>query len=130
MARISLRIIAELCRKAVHVRNFAVINHKTYTYCLKAHKCFEKDIDNEFYNFLEAATHIAFDRWEDQFLRITTKLLHLFYRAKMSVRIELLAEKDDRSYLLAYESLMLAMRNLFRMDIQWVRMQLEGVENS
>lgn len=46
MARISLRIIAELCRKAVHVRNFAVINHKTYTYCLKAHKCFEKDIDN------------------------------------------------------------------------------------
>lgn len=48
----------------------------------------------------------------------------------MSVRIELLAEKDDRSYLLAYESLVLAMRNLFRMDIQWVRMQLEGVENS
>lgn len=48
----------------------------------------------------------------------------------MNVRIELLAEKDDRSYLLAYESLVQAMRNLFNMQNEWVRVQFYGVENS
>jgi hypothetical protein len=45
LARIVIRIIAELCKKATHIRNFAILNHKTYTYCLKAYKCFGKDID-------------------------------------------------------------------------------------
>lgn len=44
MVRAVLRSITELCIKSTHIRNFAVINHKTYTYCLKAYKKFGEEV--------------------------------------------------------------------------------------
>ena len=56
MVRTVLKTIAELCIKSKHVRNFAVINHKTYTYCLKAYKKFGDEVKYEFVYFLNGAT--------------------------------------------------------------------------
>lgn len=52
LVRIILRIIGDLCRKSAHIRNFAVINHKTYTYCLKVYKHFGDEVRGEFYSAL------------------------------------------------------------------------------
>jgi hypothetical protein len=42
--KVILRIIGNLCRKKEHIRNFAVLNHKTFTYCLKAYKQYGDDL--------------------------------------------------------------------------------------
>jgi len=44
MVRTALSIIGELCKKSINIRNFAVINHKTYTYCLKAYKKYNRQV--------------------------------------------------------------------------------------
>lgn len=60
LARTSMRIISQLCKKNMYIRNFAVLNHKTYTYILKSFKAFGEDIKLEFYMFLWAATSHEF----------------------------------------------------------------------
>jgi hypothetical protein len=40
LVKTSVSIIACLCEKGQHVRNFAIDNHKAYKYCMKAYKCF------------------------------------------------------------------------------------------
>ena len=65
--------------KSAHIRNFAVINHKTYTYCLKAYKKYNSQVEKEFFRFLEAATHIDFKRNEEQFNRISAKILNTVF---------------------------------------------------
>lgn len=73
-------MIAQLCRKAQHIRNFAVLNHKTFVYCLKCLNVFGEEIRLEFCMFLEAATHYAFGRkGEDQYKRITNKIIKCFF---------------------------------------------------
>jgi hypothetical protein len=116
LARVALRVISHLCRKGPCVRNFAVLSHKTYTYCLKAFKHFAASVRLEFYAFLEAATYLKFERHgEEQFKRITSKAVALFYEEQMDIRVELFSE-HDRSELKAYQKIIKTISNLLEMQ--------------
>jgi len=70
LAKIGLRIIAELCRKKAVIRNYVVLNHKSYKYWQQAFRQFETDIQLEYYQVLEMATAKPFSRREQEFSKI------------------------------------------------------------
>jgi hypothetical protein len=94
MVRTAMSTVGWLCRKSAHVRNFAVINHKTYTYCLKAYKRYPS-LQHQFFSFLEAATHLDFQRNDEQFNRISAKILTTLFATPCNFQNSQLASLED-----------------------------------
>ena len=70
LTKVGLRIIAELCRKHKKSRDYVVLNNKSYSYWQQAFKQFGADIRLEYYQLLEAATEIPFERRDQQLNKI------------------------------------------------------------
>jgi hypothetical protein len=122
----SLRIIADLCKKSSHVRNFAVLNHKTCTYWSKAFKQFGADVRTEYYALLEAATAIRFEHNEQQFSRIENKIIIHFVEEQWDLLLIDPAEIEQRLRQLTH--LMAAFRNLIAMKCAWILNNVERHE--
>jgi hypothetical protein len=66
--------------------------------------------------FLEAATHYPFARrGEEQYKRITTKIIKSFFHEQINIRIELFLDTAQTSSLRAYDYLITALANLIKM---------------
>jgi hypothetical protein len=62
MVKVAMRVLCEICRKGEHVRNFTMLNHRSYTYCLKAYKLFGSPLRTDYLHFLLAVTEHPFTR--------------------------------------------------------------------
>jgi len=124
LAKIGLRIIAELCRKKAVIRNYVVLNHKSYKYWQQAFRQFETDIQLEYYQVLEMATAKPFSRREQEFSKIENSIVGIFAQDR---RWDLLVM--DEQQMMELSCILKALKNIFAMKSGWLTVLVRNFEN-
>ena len=118
LARSALRTIATLCKNYSVNRDFLLISGKTYGHCLKIYKQLGKEVELEFFIFLEGATFQSFfNKGDDQLNKLTRAVTHLFYSMPIAIRMEVVPDADGRSEWCCYEYLLKTVKNLLSMKL-------------